>query len=434
MTLAAVALLLAIAQPPQLPPGLIVPDAARPTQHLDVEKATQAYIDVLSSDQRARSDAYFEGGYWLQLFDLINYLIIALILLATGLSRRMRDFARRLARGPFWFTWIYAVLWTLAIFILGLPMSIYANYVREHHYGLSNQTFGAWFSESLIGLGVEIVLIPILIAVIYAAIRRAGARWWMWASALALVAAIVLGVIAPIVISPLFNKYTPLGPGVVRDEVLSLARANRIPATDVYVVDESKQSNRVSANVQGLFGSTRISLNDNLLQKTSLAEIRAVMAHEMGHYVLHHGTRLLLYYVLVLTFAFIVLHVTFDRALGRWGTRFGITERADPAGLPLAAAIFAILITLLTPVINNIVRQAEAEADSFGINAAGEPHGFATAALRLSTYRKMKPGPIEEILFYDHPSGYDRIHRAMSWLAENPNDPRMLRSVATAKR
>src|SRR5438105_7414600 len=159
MTFAAVLLLFAVAQPPQLPPGLIVPDAARPAQHLDVEKATQAYIDVLSADQRARSDAYFEGGYWLQLFELLNYLIIAAILLFTGLSRRMRDFALRLIGRPFWATWLYALMWSVAIFVLGLPMSIYVGFMREHDYGLSNQTFGAWFSETLIGLGVELLLL-----------------------------------------------------------------------------------------------------------------------------------------------------------------------------------------------------------------------------------------------------------------------------------
>lgn len=433
MPLAAALLLFAIAQPPQLPPGLIVPEAARPAQHLDVEKATQAYIDVLSAEQRARSDAYFEGGYWLQLGDFVNYLIIAAILLFTGLSRRMRDLAQRLLSKKFLSTWLYVVMWVVATFLLGLPMSIYGGYIREHQYGLSNLTFGGWMQETLIEFGLELLLMPLVIALIYAAVRRAGARWWMWASAITLVVAIFLGIIAPVVISPLFNKYTPLGPGRVRDEVLSLARANRIPATDVYVADESKQSNRVSANVQGLFGTTRISLNDNLLKNTSVAEIRAVLGHEMGHYVLHHGTRLLLYLILVLTVAFILLHSLFDRAIARWGTRFGIADRADPAGLPLATAILALLLTLMTPVLSTISRQAEAEADAFGINASREPHGFATAALRLSTYRKMKPGPLEEILFYDHPSGYDRIQRAMAWLAENPDDPRMLRSLAEAK-
>jgi STE24 endopeptidase len=240
----------------------------------------------------------------------------------------------------------------------------------------------------------------------------------VWASAILFAAIVFVTLIGPVVIAPLFNTYTPLPPGDVRDEVLSLARANRIPAHDVYVVDQSKQTTRVSANVSGLFGTTRISLNDNLLKRTSLPEIRAVMAHEMGHYVLNHVVEQTVYLTLVLTLAFFLLSRALDGAIGRWGPRWGITDRGDPAGLPLAVGILAIVMTLMTPVVSTIVRQGEAEADAFGINAAREPHGFATAAMRLSTYRKLKPGPLEEILFYDHPSGYDRVHRSMSWLAE----------------
>jgi len=133
-----------------------------------------------------------------------------------------------------------------------------------------------------------------------------------------------------------------------------------------------------------------------------------------------------------LTFAFILLHRAFDWSIARWGTRLGIADRGDPAGLPLAIAILSILLAVMTPVTNSIGRIYEAEADAFGINASGEPHGFATAAMRLSTYRKLQPGPIEEVIFYDHPSGYDRVQRSMAWLAEHPDDVRMLRSLATA--
>jgi Zn-dependent protease with chaperone function len=224
----------------------------------------------------------------------------------------------------------------------------------------------------------------------------------------------------PALIAPLFNRYDPLPPGTVRDQVLSLARANRIAVDQVYVVDASRQTTRIGANVSGLFGSTRISLNDNLLRRTSLPEIRLVMAHEMGHYVLNHGSRFLVYMTLLMTIGFWVVHRSFDGILARWGASLGIADRADPAGLPLAIALLSTFLTVITPVTNGIERQAEAEADAFAINAADEPYGFASAAMRLSTYRKIKPSPLEEALFYDHPSGYDRVHRAMTWLKENP--------------
>ena len=403
----------------ELPPGLIVPEAARPGPGFNVDKATEAYLAVLSPEQRAKSDAYFEGGYWIDFWDLLIGLGIAALLLFTGLARRMRERAQRISSSPFVYTMIFVVFWLLVTTLLELPWAIYTGYYREHQYALSNLTFAGWLREGAIGLGVALLLAAPLIALLYMAVRRAGKTWWVWASAIVFLAMIFTGIIAPVVIAPLFNKYTPLPAGRVRDEVLSLARANRIPANDVFVVDQSKQTTRVSANVSGLFGTTRISLNDNLLKRTSLEEIRAVLGHEMGHYVLNHSVRLMIYITLVLTLAFFVLHKVLDVAIARWGTRWGIIDRADPAGLPLAVAILAIFMTVMTPVMSTIVRQAEAEADAFGINSAREPHGFATAAMRLSTYRKLRPGPLEEVLFYDHPSGYDRVHRSMSWLAEN---------------
>ena len=419
---AAVLFLLAMpmfAQTRELPPGLIVPEAAKPGPNFDAERATEAYIHVLSDAQRKQSDDYYEGGYWLTLWDLVYGLGVAALLLFTGWSRRMRELAQRVSPRPWLYTTLYAIFWIVAMALLESPWTIYKDYVREHQYGLSNLTFDAWLSESLTGLAVALVFGAPAIAMLYAAVRRAGRNWWIWAGGIVLVLMIFGGIVAPVVVAPLFNTYTPLPPGEVRDEVLSLARANRIPARDVYVVDQSRQTTRVSANVSGLFGTTRISLNDNLLKRTSLPEIRAVMAHEMGHYVLSHSVRLMIYMTLLLTVAFFILRTAFDAALARWGARFGITDRGDPAGLPLAVAILSIVMTLATPVMSTITRQAEAEADAFAVNASREPHGFATVSMRLSTYRKIKPGPLEEVLFYDHPSGYDRVHRAMSWLAEN---------------
>jgi STE24 endopeptidase len=239
--------------------------------------------------------------------------------------------------------------------------------------------------------------------------------------------------LAPVFVDPLFNDYKPLREGAVREAVLSLARANQIPADNVVEFDASRQTTRISANVSGFLGTTRVALNDNLLNKSSLPEIKAVMGHEMGHYVLNHALRLVVYLTLVITLALWVVHRTMDWALARWGARLRLEGRADPAALPLALAIFSSFLLLATPLVNSIVRQAEAEADMFGLNAAGEPHGFAMAAMRLSTYRKLRPGTLEEIVFYDHPSGYQRVHGSMIWLKEHPQNVPASDAIATSK-
>jgi STE24 endopeptidase len=404
-----------------LPPGLHVPAAAQPGPGFDVERATEAWLDVLSPEQRALSDAYFEGGYWLALWSLLYGLGVMAILLWSGASRRLRDLAERVTRWRWLSVTVYGAGFLVAIFVLSLPLSIYQDFLREHQYGLSNLSFPRWLGEQLIGLGVSLVLGSVAITIVYAFLRRTGRRWWLWATGFAFVFTLFLDLIAPLWIAPLFNDYQPLPPGPERDAVLSLARANEIPTDRVEWFDASKQTTRISANVSGLGSVARISLNDNLLNKTSLPEIRAVLGHEMGHYVLNHPLKLAVYFTLLYAIAFAVVAWAFEAALTRWGAALALRDRADPAALPLLVALFSIIWFLLGPLSNSVVRSVEAEADAFGINAAREPQGFAMAAMRLSTYRKLRPSALEEFIFYDHPSGYARVHRAMIWLNENQN-------------
>lgn len=417
----------------ELPPGLIIPEAARPGPAFDADKATDAYLNVLNDDQKAKSDAYFENGYYLNVLDTLILVVIAAFLLFSGISRRMRDLAKRTSHRPWLYTMLYSAMYFLAMFVLTLPWNIYMGFFREHAYGLATQNFTDWFTETLMGLGISLVIGSIAFAIIYAAVRRVGKAWWAWTGAIAFLFIVFSAMVAPVFISPLFNEYKPLPPGELRDGLLSMARANQIPVDNVYVFDASKQTTRISANVSGMLGTTRISLNDNLLERTSPEEIRAVMGHEMGHYVLNHSIRLVVYITLVLTFVLLFVHFAFDALLKRYGSRWGVSDRGDPAGLPLAMALLTIFMTLMTPLNNSIIRQAEAEADAFGLAVAGEPHGFSTAAMRLSTYRKIHPGDLEEILFYDHPSGYDRVHRSMTWLKENQQDSRVIKAMENNK-
>ena len=163
----------------------------------------------------------------------------------------------------------------------------------------------------------------------------------------------------------------------------------------------------------------RITLNDNLLRRGSLEEIESVMGHEMGHYVLHHIYKDIVFLVIIAVLAFAYLRWSLDWCLKRWGTKWGIRGVSDPAVLPLVVLLASIFFFVLTPVMNTQTRTEEAEADMFGLNASRQPDGFAQAAIHLGEYRKMKPGPVEEWIFFDHPSGYHRIHAAMQWKAEN---------------
>jgi STE24 endopeptidase len=398
------------------------PAPAPATAHFDPQAATEAYLARMTPEQRARSDAYFEGGYWLLLWDFLYGLGVAWLLLGSRLSARMRDLAERIAPFRWLQTFLYALQYILATFVLGLPLALYEGFFREHQYGLSSQSFGGWTGDQLKGLGIALFFGGLALTLLYGVLRRAPRTWWLWGAVVALLLLVVGIAVAPVFIEPIFNKYTELRDPALRGPILSLARANGIPADHVYAFDASKQTNKMSANVAGLFGTTRIALNDNLIRRASPAEVQAVMGHEMGHYVLHHVSKSILFFAVVLVIGFGFLRWGFARAAARWGGRWGIRDVSDPAGLPLLAALFSIYLFVLTPVLNTHIRTEEAEADIFGLNAARQPDGMAEAALHLAEYRKMSPGPIEEWIFFDHPSGRNRILMSMRWKAEHLGD------------
>jgi Zn-dependent protease with chaperone function len=321
-------------------PAPAVPTAAQAVP-LDPIAATRAWIDTIPTAQRAKSDAYFEGGYWLLLWAALVSVASAWLLLASGVSRKLREGAERFTKRRPLQVALYAVGILLAFTLLSLPF-----------------------------------------------------------------------------IAPLFNDYKPLSNAQVREEVLSLARAHGVPAQEVYEFNASKQHRRISANVAGLGGTMRIALNDNLLKRSSRGEIRMVMAHEIGHYVLNHVVKGLVFIGLVIVAMFAFAPWAFAWAHARWGARWGVRDVADPAGLPILVAAFTVFQLLATPVNNTLTRVQEIEADQFGLAAGRDPDGEAAVILKLAEYRKMEPGPIEEFIFYTHPSGWPRIENAMRWKAE----------------
>lgn len=403
----------------EMPSVLTVPVEAQPSAHFNVEAATNAYMAQIPPAAKTRSDAYFEGGYWLILWDLLYGAAVALLLLNLRLSARMRDLAERITRFKPLQTVIYWIEYTLLATILTFPMVVYEGYFREHKYGLATQTFGPWMMDEVKGLLVNLVLGAIIVTLLVGIVRRLPRTWWIWGSLVTVTFLAFVILIVPVYIVPIFNKVTRIDDPAITVPILRLARANGIPANDVYQIDASKQTTRMSANVSG-FGSTmRITLNDNLLRRGSSAEIQAVMGHEMGHYVLNHIYNSLVDFLLLIVVWFAALHWSLEWSLKRWGAKWQIRGIGDTAVLPLVLLLSSIFFFLMTPVVNTMIRTQEQEADMYGLNASRQPDGFAQAAIHLAEYRKMSPGPVEEWIFYDHPSGRNRIRNAMQWKAEN---------------
>ena len=389
------------------------------TKSFDPAAATKAWLATVPHDQREKSDRYFEGGYWLLLWNFLVAVAISIFLLESRVSAHLRNLAEHLTSSRSLQIACYAIPYFLIAGTLGFPLDFYEHFVREHQYGLATQSFLPWFREQLIGFGLTIIGSTILLIALYAVFRRAPRTWWVWGAVVAVLFMTVVVVITPVFVEPLFNTYKPITNPEIRNPILAMAQANQIPAKQVFEVDASRQTTRVSANVAGFLGTTRIALNDNLLKQCTLPEIRAVMAHEMGHYVLNHGAKLLTYSAIFIAIGLALTRQMFDAAVRRWGVKWGVRGIADPAGLPLLALILSTLVFVATPLLNTVVRVTEREADAFGINTAREPDGMVKVTLKLGAYRKLDPTPIEEFFFFDHPSGRARIRMAMDWKAAN---------------
>lgn len=381
----------------------------------DVDAATRAWLDTMGPEATERSNRYFEGGYIIAFVGPILSIAISALMLIVGWAKGVRGWLEKTVKFYFFVALGMALFYQFVSTLLTFPFTYWAGFVREHEFGLSTQDFAAWFTEYLQGAGIGLAIGAIGIALLYLIIRATKSTWWIWGTVFTGAFAAVAVMLAPVYIAPIFNEYKPMAEGPLKASILQMAQANGVPATDVMQFDISRQTNRVTANVSGLFDTTRISLSDTLIQRTSPGAVRAVMGHEIGHYALRHIMSNLLMLLVVIAITFALANLIFKR-LSK-GERWGVRDVADPAGMPLLFAIISFLGIVSMPINNNIVRFHESQADIFGLNAAREPDGFAEASILLSEYRKMEPSAFEEWFFYDHPSGYARVHMAMQWQA-----------------
>jgi STE24 endopeptidase len=383
----------------------------------DPDQATREWLNTMDQAAVRRSNSYFEGGYWIQFVGPIIGFIVAFLFLQLGFARKLREGLEKSVKIYFFVTMIFVLVYSLVGAVISLPWDYWTGFVREHDYHLATQNFGQWFSEYLLRNAIGLVISAIAISILYLIIAVTKKTWWIWATVATIFFVALQQAVFPVYIAPLFNTYTQMPESPLRESVVQLAEANGVPTTNVARFDLSRQTHGISANVSGFLGTTRISLSDNLINRETPGGVRAVLGHEIGHYVLDHTVSILVMFSLMFAIVFALANIVFNRlsAGGRWGVR----DVADPAGMPLLFSVIGFLFLVATPIQNNIIRFHEHQADMFGLNAAREPDGFAESALLLSEYRKMEPSPFEEWFFYDHPSGYDRIHMAMVWKAHH---------------
>lgn len=396
-----------------------VDDAWRAALPRDPEAATQAYMARLSPAAIQRSDSYFEGGYWLQWHNFALGTAIAILLLWSKTLLRFRERLEKRIKNNWLLNAFTAAYYIVLSTLLSMPLTIYEGFYREKQYGMSNLNLGAWFGEQLMQLMLGVLFGAVVIATLYVALKRAPKTWWMWGAGLSMGFMTIMLLISPTYIDPLFNQYTPITDTKIKDPIMSMMRANGVPTDNIYQFNASKQTTRISANVSGIFGSAAVRLNDNLLNRTTLPEIKAVLGHELGHYVLNHIYKSLLAFTFIILIGFALVQWGMTASLSRWGQTWEIKDLANIGSLPLLIALFGTYMLLATPMTNTTTRVQEVEADLYGLNTSREALGFAEVNLHLTEYRKSNPSDLEEFLFFTHPSPRKRIYSAMRWRAEN---------------
>jgi STE24 endopeptidase len=383
----------------------------------DPQAATAAYVDALGADALEQAAAYTAGNHWLLLWGLVVAAVSTWLIVRWGVLDQLA--AKLGRRGANLRAFLVAAVYFVLATIITLPWEIYANWWRERSYGRTSQPFLDFIGQQAIGLAVFAVLVGLFFVGVYALVRKAGRRWWLWSGGLTAVALAFFLLIAPAVVEPLFNEYQPVPPGQVRDALVVMAEQSGVPTDRIFVYDGSRQSNNFTANVSGVAGSARIAISDVAFKGASLDEVRAVTGHEIGHYVLYHVWRS----VLVLSLLAILFFFVADRLYPRFARAFGSSAQlADPAGLPVVIFMISIMSLLVQPAVNTLSRMDESEADRYSLETVNLPDALATALVKTAEYRNPRPHPVQEFVFYTHPSVERRVRAAMEWKVAQSED------------
>lgn len=381
----------------------------------DPAAATKAYIDALGPEALAKAADYTHGSEWLSFWGvvvagLVTYLFVRLrILDRIDAKLGKRGFALR--------TFLVCAAFLLLSAIVTLPWDLYTGWWRETAYGRTSQPLGDYLGQGAISLVIGVLLGALFFLGIYALIRRAGKRWWIWSGGLAAAAISLILLLAPIVIEPLFNDYKPVPAGPVRDALVVQAKEAGIDPDRIYMFDGSRQSNNFTANVSGLGHSARIAISDVALKGASLDEVKAVTGHEIGHYVLGHVWIIVIVFSLLAVLLFFLADRLFPRVARAFGSEAGI---GDPRGFPVLMFLLSLFAFLAQPVLNTLSRTDESAADAYSLQTVNLPDALASALVKTAEYRSPRPNAVEELVFYSHPSVERRVRAAMEWKAAHP--------------
>jgi STE24 endopeptidase len=378
-------------------------------------KASAPSTDDAKRQQLAKE--YSRGNYVLYFVNQGADVLVLLIILMTGFSGRLRKWAERVTQRRWGMILIYSALFIALLAVLDFPLNYY-DFLREKRYGFATQNFTGWCGDQLKDLGVTLVLGSLLILALYAVFKKAPRTWWLWGSGVLIGFTIFTLAISPVFIAPLFNKFEPLHDQALRQRILQMAHQQGIPADEVYQMDASRQSRHSDAYVAGLLGTQRIVLFDTIISNFTHEELEFVMGHEMGHYVLNHIWKGIAFFSALILLGMGLLYKFLGKLMERYHTRFGFSQLADVASVPLLLLLLTLYGLVLDPISNGFSRYQESQADRFGLRVAPHPEAAITAFAKFEKLdlAEADPPAFIEFWLYNHPSVGHRIAMAKTYV------------------
>jgi STE24 endopeptidase len=384
----------------------------------EVQAATARYIDSLGPAALQKAHDYTVGKEWMLLWGLVVAAVVTWLIVRSGILDRLEGKIAEPRRNLRAF--VISLVFFIVSTVLTLPWTLYAAYFREKAYGRTSQPLGDFLGQLTLSTVIVSLVGAAFMMGVYWLIRRSGKRWWIWSGALTAAVLAVFLLLSPILIEPLFNKYEPVPPGQVRDAVVTMAGRAGIPPEKIYMFNGSRQSNNFTANAGGVGSTARVAISDVAYKNATLDEVRAVTGHEIGHYVLKHTWYGILFYSLAAILLFWLAERLFPRFARLFGSNASIGE---PRGIPILIFMVSLFGLLTLPLFNSFSRMIETQADAYSLRTENRPDGLASALVKTAEYRYPRPGAIEEMIFYDHPSVERRVRTAMEWKAAHPEPP-----------
>jgi STE24 endopeptidase len=340
--------------------------------------------------------------------DTVQLALFLVFWLAGGFAW-LDDLVRRPGLGPVATGLLFIGALAVGRGLVGLPFRWWSTFVIEQRFGFNRTAPRTFWLDLAKGTLLAAAIGAPLLAVVLWFFGAAGSLAWLWAWLVTAAALLAIQFIAPTWIMPLFNRFTPLGDGAVREAILAYARANEFPLDGVFVVDGSRRSTKANAFFTGFGQRKRIGLFDTLLERLELRELVAVVAHEIGHYKRHHVVQGL---VLGLAQSLVVFFLL-SRVLGATGLyrAFGVDTPSVYAGLVFFGLLYTPLDLVLSVLVQGLSRRNELEADAFAARTTGDGERLASGLKRLSvdSLSNLTPHVLDVVLHHSHPPVLDRI-------------------------